>query len=121
MIVLDNILVQFVFKVKRNLNYNDDDDDDDDLTKNFIFTETNATRHVMTFRELCAIESAAKHNPKSIIRVFSINAIINDTDLVEEYINNYVSEYVRGERSPIFNWTEGMARKCITCIYGANL
>jgi lactosylceramide 4-alpha-galactosyltransferase len=86
MIVLDNILVQFVFKVKRNLNYNDDDDDDD-LTKNFIFTETNATRHVMTFRELCAIESAAKHNPKSIVRVFSINAIINDTDLVEEYKN----------------------------------
>ena len=40
---------------------------------------------------------------------------------VEEYINNYVSEYVRGERSPIFNRTEGMAGKYITCIYGANL
>ena len=40
---------------------------------------------------------------------------------VEEYSNNYVSEYVRGERSPIFNWTEGMAGKYITCIYGANL
>ena len=40
---------------------------------------------------------------------------------VEECINNYVGEYVRGERSPIFNWTEGMAGKCITCIYGANL
>ena len=40
---------------------------------------------------------------------------------VEEYSNNYVSEYVRGERSPIFNWTDGMAGKYITCIYGANL
>jgi hypothetical protein len=40
---------------------------------------------------------------------------------VEECINNYVSEYVRGERSPIFNWTEGMAVKYITCIYGAKL
>jgi hypothetical protein len=40
---------------------------------------------------------------------------------VEEYSNNCVSEYVRGERSPIFNWTGGMAGKYITCIYDANL
>ena len=42
-----------------------------------------------------------------------MNIIVNTVQL-EECSNNYVSEYVRGRRSPIFNWTEGMAWKYIT-------
>ena len=88
MIMLNNFIIQLVFKVtSSNLNYEAVSENDDGLTNSFIFTETNATRIIMTFGELCAIESAAKHNPKSIIRVLSINAIINDTELLQKYMN----------------------------------
>ena len=40
---------------------------------------------------------------------------------VEEYIYTYVSEYVMGGRSPIFNRTEGVVTECVTCIYSAKI
>lgn len=43
-------------------------------TKNVFFIETNYMRNFLSFKEECAIESAAKHNPNSTIYVITVNA-----------------------------------------------
>ena len=83
-IFINNFILHEVFiRQKQNFNISNEDES----TTNIIFTETNSTRDVMNFKELCAIESAAKHNPESTVLVFSINSIINDTQLLEKYKN----------------------------------
>ena len=82
-ILLNNLTIQLLVKVDKQLN----DDNGVDLTENIIFTETNSTRERMSFRELCAIESAAKHNPQSKILVFSIKATIHDSEIFKKHKN----------------------------------
>ena len=45
-------------------------------SNNILFVETNISRTLLTFKELCAIESAAKHNPELNVILFSVNARI---------------------------------------------
>ena len=53
---------------------------------NMFFIETNLKRDFFSQRQLCAVESAALHNPNAIVKVYSINAKINEK-ILDKYSN----------------------------------
>jgi lactosylceramide 4-alpha-galactosyltransferase len=55
-------------------------------SKNIIFLETNSSREKLTFKQSCAIESAAKNNPNYNTLVFTLDAKV-DNRLFEAYTN----------------------------------
>jgi lactosylceramide 4-alpha-galactosyltransferase len=54
---------------------------------NIHFIETNESKTIFDYRQLCSIESAAKHNPNAIVRVKSLKAKLENTSLFEKYPN----------------------------------
>lgn len=55
---------------------------------NIFFVETNLDRAYFSPRQLCAIESAALHNPNANIFILSIRAMINDTSILFRTYSN---------------------------------
>ena len=54
---------------------------------NIFFVETNFDSKFIRPRQLCAIESAAAHNPRANVYIMSINARLRDEKLLIEYKN----------------------------------
>ncbi len=87
LILANNVFIQVAFNFKDITKSFLSDEISNPPDLNIIFTETNSTRKFMSFKELCAIESAAKNNPESTVLVLSINAVIKEQDLLEKYKN----------------------------------
>ena len=63
--------------LEKNLNYKFfEGSNSANHSNNIIFIETNSTKIYLTFKQICAIESAAKNNPELNILLFSVNAKI---------------------------------------------
>jgi lactosylceramide 4-alpha-galactosyltransferase len=54
---------------------------------NIYFLETNENASRFSYRQLCAIESAAKHNPNAIVQTYSLKAKLQDPHLFDKYLN----------------------------------
>jgi hypothetical protein len=59
---------------------------------NIIFTETHFTRKTLTNKQLCAIESAALHNPTAKINIFSIQNKDNLNLITDHYKNIFLEQ-----------------------------
>ncbi len=85
-------------------------------TYNIFFIESNSLSMYLTERQLCSIESAAKHNPNGNIIVKSINADLKNNRLLTDY-PNIKFEIVKIEDSlnntPLYDWWK---KKLITNI-----
>jgi len=62
---------------------------------NIFFIETNYNRSEFSTKQLCAIESAARTNPKSKVFVFSVKAQFSkdNLDLIENYLNLFLVKF----------------------------
>jgi lactosylceramide 4-alpha-galactosyltransferase len=54
---------------------------------NIFLVETNDSKTYLNYRQLCAIESAAKHNPDATVHVKSVRALIKDQEIFSKYPN----------------------------------
>lgn len=76
---------------------------------NIFFLESNYHRQSLTTKELCSIESAAKVNPKAIIKVYTINAKLNNETkkLLKIYSNIRVIQFkpeIVFNNTPFLQW-----------------
>lgn len=74
-----------------------------------FFVETNFLRRELTTKEMCAIESAAKNNPKALVQVHTISAKLNKkaNRLLEKYSNLRVFDLdseVAFNNTPMMSW-----------------
>jgi hypothetical protein len=81
-LIIGGLILYELFTLKNYLKLNKNEE----KKSNIFFIETNSNREVFSLRQLCAIESAAKHNLNSIINVYSAKAKINEKWL-EKYPN----------------------------------
>ena len=74
---------------------------------NIFFVETNFDSKFIRRRQLCAIESAAAHNPRANVYILSINAQLRDQKLLNEY-NNIKWMQLKPEEiftnTPLWQW-----------------
>ena len=59
---------------------------------NIIFIETNENKITLSSKVLCALESAAFNNPKSLILLFASNVSILDSKIFQKYKNIQVKK-----------------------------
>jgi hypothetical protein len=75
---------------------------------NIIFVESNFENKWFQPRQLCAIESAAAHNPKATVYVFSINAQFKNKNLITNEYKNVKFVLLRPEETfrdtPLWPW-----------------
>lgn len=60
-----------------------------DRSYDFYFVETKYDRSIFSVKQMCAIESAAKHNPTARVRVLTLNTQLsrNPNFLLDKYAN----------------------------------
>lgn len=78
---------------------------------NIFFIESNLNRSKFSTKQICAIESAAKHNPNASIKVYTLGAQLNSNYLLENYPNiqviNFIPEEVLNDTKLIKFWLKG--------------
>ena len=62
---------------------------------NIFFIESNMKRAVISPKEMCAIESAARHNPKAHVKVYTLRAQLNESarGLLKKYSNIEIIDF----------------------------
>lgn len=62
---------------------------------NIFFIESNLTRKEIAIKQMCCIESAAKHNPLASIQVYTLQAKLNPnvTYLLSNYMNVQIVQF----------------------------
>ena len=62
---------------------------------NIFFIESNMKRAVISPKEMCAIESAARHNPKANVKVYTLRAQLNESarGLLTKYSNIEIIDF----------------------------
>ena len=62
---------------------------------NIFFIESNMKRAVISPKEMCAIESAARHNPKADVKVYTLRAQLNESarGLLTKYSNIEIIDF----------------------------
>lgn len=74
---------------------------------NIFFVETSMENEYFSPKQLCAIESAAFHNPNSNVIVYSLKAEVKDANFLSKYKNLYWRKFVPKEifeDTPLMNW-----------------
>ena len=74
---------------------------------NIFFVQTNDVREKFSIRELCSIESAAKHNPNARVMVKSLKAKISVNKILKTYPNIEWSIIKLNEifnDTPLYDW-----------------
>ena len=77
---------------------------------NFFFVESNQKRALMSSKQLCSIESAAKNNPQALVYLLTVRASVEPTVesiLLNSYPNLRVQKFVAFDlfnRTPLQDW-----------------
>jgi lactosylceramide 4-alpha-galactosyltransferase len=74
---------------------------------NIYFIESNHERDYFDNRQLCSIESAAKHNPDALVIVKSVKATIQNKNIFEQYPNIKYESLNSTEAfmdTPLYDW-----------------
>ncbi|CAF0827672.1 unnamed protein product [Brachionus calyciflorus] len=77
------------------------------ISLNIFFVETNLQHEYFTSKQVCAIESAAFHNPNSKIFVYSIKADFQNKNLLKSFKNIFVIKFIPEEifsNTPLWDW-----------------
>lgn len=80
-----------------------------DNNYSMFFLESNSNQKEFTTKEMCAIESAAKVNPKAIVKVYTFTAKLNwkTNELLKIYPNLKVIKFepeVVFKNTPLLQW-----------------
>ena len=97
-VILAFIVLLYKYQFAQSILYYDYDDENNQTEKfiinnetndsyNIFFLETNHLRETLDVRQLCSIESAAKHNPSANVYVRVLKAKLNVSEIFETYPN----------------------------------